>query len=154
MQMTLNVCFLSAPTLSGCKKGLPSSPVWFTALAPGTTDPSTAVVRNMRLPQTIGDECARPSIGTFHLMFLVGLHSDGRFFSFEMPEPSGPRHCGQLPAAAFSVKKPRPVIARTMATINVRAIRFTIVFSFGLVSCLGRSRCFSKRIQMRDRAND
>src|SRR5438045_5539962 len=73
----------------------------FTAFAPGTTGPSTAVVTNTLLPQTIGDECERPSIGVFHLMFLVGLHSDGRFFSFEIPEPSGPRHCGQFPAEAL-----------------------------------------------------
>src|SRR5690349_2287874 len=69
-----------------------------TAFAPGTTSPSIAVVRKILLPQTIGDECPRPAIGVFHLMFLVGVHSAGRFFSFEMPEPSGPRHCGQFAA--------------------------------------------------------
>src|SRR5215510_10382147 len=67
-----------------------------TADAPGTTGPSTAVVRKSRLPQTIGDECPRPGIAAFHLMFLVGLHSSGRFFSSETPWPRGPRHCGQL----------------------------------------------------------
>ena len=80
-----------------------------------------AVVRNTRLPQTIGDECERPSIAVFHLMFLVGLHSDGRFFSFEMPEPSGPRHWGQFPAAALLANDPRP--ATTKATITTKAIR-------------------------------
>ena len=38
------------------------------------------------------------------LMFLVGLHSEGRFFSLEIPEPSGPRHCGQFPADVFAAE--------------------------------------------------
>src|ERR1051325_9193450 len=122
MEMTLKVCFLSAPTLSGWRNSLPPSTVCFTALAPGTTAPSTAVVRKMRLPQTIGDECERPSIGAFHLMFFVGLHSDGRFFSFEIPEPSGPRHCGQLPADALLANEPTP--ATTRAIITASAIRY------------------------------
>src|ERR1043165_3322408 len=130
MEMTLNVCFLSAPTLSGCRNPWPPSTVCVTALAPGTTAPSTAVVRNTRLPHTIGEECERPSIAIFHLMFFVGVHSVGRFFSFEMPEPSGPRHCGQFPAAAFSVMKPSPVTANATPTISVNAIRFTVVISF------------------------
>src|SRR6185437_16311148 len=112
------------------EKILPSSPVCLTAFAPGTTAPSTAVVRNIRLPHTIGDECERPSIAVFHLMFLVGVHSDGRFFSFEIPEPSGPRRCGQFPAAAFSVIKPSPVTAKPIPTISVKTIRFTVVISF------------------------
>src|ERR1041384_4556838 len=90
------------------------------ALAPGTSAPAIAVVRNTLCPQTIGDECERPSIAVFHLMFLVGLHSDGRFFSLEIPEPSGPRHCGQFPAAALLANEPRP--ATTKATITTKAI--------------------------------
>src|SRR5215213_3264657 len=125
--MTLNVCFLSAPTLSGCRNSLPPSRVCFTALAPGTCTPSTAVVRNRRLPQTIGDECERPSIAVFHLMFLVALHSDGRFFSFEIPEPSGPRHCGQFPASARLAKEPRPATAKAIPTTSVKAILFNVV---------------------------
>src|SRR6185369_172861 len=108
-------------------KSLPS--IWcFTAFAPGTSAPSTAVVRKIRLPQTMGDECDRPSIGVFHLMFFVGLHSDGRFFSLEMPEPSGPRHCGQFPAETVRATKLRDPSAREIPTIRVRAIRFTVVF--------------------------
>ena len=98
--ITLKVCLRFAPMLSGCTKSLLSIRC-FAALLPGTSAPSTAVVRKSWLPQTIGDECPRPSIGVFHLMFWSGLHSDGRFFSFEIPEPSGPRHCGQFPADAF-----------------------------------------------------
>src|SRR5262245_4607026 len=58
--------------------------------------PSMAVVRKMRSPQTMGEECPRPSIVAFHFTFLVALHSVGNPVSFEIPCPSGPRHCGQL----------------------------------------------------------
>src|SRR6266550_579410 len=68
----------------------------FTAFAPGTSAPSIAVVRNILLPQTIGEEWPRPAMAVFHLIFFVGLHSAGRFFSLEIPWPDGPRHCGQL----------------------------------------------------------
>src|SRR5689334_12470396 len=129
MEMTLNVCFLSAPTLSGWRKSLPSSPVCLTAFAPGTTAPSTAVVRNIRLPHTIGDECERPSIAVFHFMFLVGVHSDGRFFSFEIPEPSGPRHCGQFPGAASLGRELRQTATNAIATLSVNAIVFTLIVS-------------------------
>src|SRR5687768_15357322 len=93
------------------------------ALAPGTSEPSTAVVRNTLLPQTIGDECARPSIAVFHLMFLSGAHSDGRFFSFEIPEPSGPLHCGQFPADALPARKLRPAPIKEMPTTSVTTKR-------------------------------
>src|ERR1041384_5095328 len=83
------------------------------ALAPGTSAPSIAVVRNTLFPQTIGDECERPSIAVFHLMFFVGLHSDVRFFSLEIPEPSGPLHCGQFPADAVAEKMPTPATVKT-----------------------------------------
>src|SRR6185369_9719057 len=123
MHRTLNVCFLSAPTLSGCRNSLSPSSTCFTAFAPGTTAPSTAVVRKTRLPQTIGDECERPSMAVFHLMFLVGLHSDGRFFSFEIPVPSGPRHCGQFPADAVVAKELRPAAVKVIPAISASAIR-------------------------------
>src|ERR1041384_6490426 len=100
---------------SGWTKSL-SSNRCLAALAPGTSAPSTAVVRNTLFSQTIGEECERPSIAVFHLMFLVGDHSDGRFFSFEIPEPSGPLHCGQFPADTCSVKKLRPAIVNEIPT--------------------------------------
>src|SRR5512132_2111532 len=80
-----------------------------TAFAPGTSGPSIAVVRKILLPHTIGEECPRPAIGVFHFMFLVVLHSVGRFFSSEVPWPDGPRHCGQLalPEAAAELTKTR-----------------------------------------------
>ncbi|MBA3241334.1 MAG: hypothetical protein H0T60_08945 [Acidobacteria bacterium] len=43
-----------------------------------------------------------PTTGVFHLTFFVALHSSGRFFSAEMPEPSGPRHPGQFASSAAS----------------------------------------------------
>src|SRR5215467_5030105 len=95
MHSTLRECFLSAPTLSGCLNGLPSYE-WPTAFAPGTVSPSISVVRKILLSQTTGDECPRPTIGVFHLIFFVSLHSVGRLVSAEMPLPSGPRHCDQL----------------------------------------------------------
>src|SRR5829696_1266037 len=108
--------------LSGWTNSLSSS-MCVAALAPGTSAPSTAVVRNTLFPQTIGDECARPSIGAFHLMFFVGLHSDGRFFSFEIPEPSGPLHCGQFPADALPARKLSPANIKEIPTTSVTAMR-------------------------------
>src|SRR5689334_3981342 len=84
--------------LSGCRNSLSPS-ICLTALAPGTNAPSIAVVRKILFPQTIGEEWPRPAIGVFHLMFLVAVHSVGRFFSVETPCPPGPRHCGQFEAA-------------------------------------------------------
>src|SRR5204862_4297320 len=103
----------------------------FTAFAPGTTGPSIAVVRNTLFPQTIGDECDRPSIAVFHLIFLVGLHSDGRFFSLEIPEPSGPRHCGQFPADALLPQRLTAVKELPKTSVNtIRRVNFTGVLPF------------------------
>jgi hypothetical protein len=90
-----------------------------------------AVVRNMRLPQTMGDECPRPAIGVFHLMFFPGPQVAGRFFSLEIPCPEGPRHCGQLPlapAAVFKVATATTAITRLMPT---RLMSFILSASFG-----------------------
>src|SRR6185295_5823869 len=116
---------------SGWTKSL-SSKRCLAAFAPGTSAPSTAVVRNTLFPQTIGDECERPSIAVFHLMFLVGLHSDGRFFSFEIPEPSGPLHCGQFPADALPARKLSPAKVKAIPAIRAKEIRRVsfIVFYF------------------------
>src|SRR5690349_23607100 len=90
-----------------------------TAFAPGTSSPSIAVVRKILFPQTIGDECPRPAIGVFHFMFFVGVHSAGRFFSVEMPEPSGPRHCGQLAAVAAPVTEINTTTATKAFTLTI-----------------------------------
>src|ERR1043165_424340 len=66
------------------------------AFAPGTTGPSIEVVRKIFFPQTIGEECPRPGISVFQIIFFEPLHSSGRFFSLETPAPPGPRHWGQL----------------------------------------------------------
>ena len=55
-----------------------------------------AVVRNMRSPQTIGDEWARPGIGVFHAMPDVGVQATGSALSSETPLESAPRQPGQL----------------------------------------------------------
>src|SRR5258705_4824307 len=94
----------------------------FTAFAPGTSGPSIAVVRKILLPQTIGDECPRPAIGVFHLMFFVALHSVGRFFSSEVPCPEGPRHCGQL-ALPLARAELTTNIAEIAAMINAITMR-------------------------------
>src|ERR1700752_54132 len=104
------------------------------ALAPGTTSPSTAVVRKTLLPQTMGDECPRPSIGIFHLMFFVGLHSCGRFFSSDTPEPSEPLHPGQfvdaappLPTTELNKAIPLNITMTGRATV-IRRVFFTAYF--------------------------
>src|SRR5262245_32541108 len=107
MQITLKVCLRSAPMLSGCRNSWPSI-ICVTAFAPGTTSPSIAVVRKTLFPHTTGDECPRPAIGVFHLMFLLAFHSAGRFVSVETPLPFGPRHCGQLAAPAVAANQATP----------------------------------------------
>src|SRR6185295_12616572 len=101
------------------------------AFAPGTSAPSIAVVRKILLPQTIGDECPRPAIGVFHLIFFVALHSVGRFFSSEVPCPDGPRHCGQLalPAAAAELTTNKVEKIATTNAIPMRPLSFIFVSS-------------------------
>src|SRR5918997_1593536 len=98
------------------------------AFAPGTGSPSIAVVRKTLLPQTIGEEWPRPGTAAFHLRFLVALHSTGRFFSGETPEPSGPLHCGQFASApaertAGALRDDRPTL-----DARARAIRKRFIF--------------------------
>src|SRR5580765_7795246 len=114
-----------------------------TAFAPGTTAPSIAVVRKILLPQTIGDECPRPAIGVFHLIFFVVLHCVGRFFSSEVPCPDGPRHCGQLalPVAPAELTKTRLESVATTNAIPMRPDSF--IFRFLLLGGHSgiRARC-------------
>src|SRR5258708_39522860 len=81
----------------------------------GIASPWIAVVRKMRLPHTIGDECPRPGIGVFHATFLAVLHSVGRFLSSATPELCGPRHCGQLTVVGASTESSTSGV-RTMTT--------------------------------------
>src|ERR1044072_9956469 len=129
---------------SGWTKSLLSNKC-LAALAPGTSSPSTAVVRNTLFPQTIGDECERPSIAVFHLMFLVGVHSDGRFFSFEIPDPSGPLHCGQFPADALPASELSPAPVKEMPTMSVKAMRRdSFMFLIPLISFSSRIPSFPR----------
>src|SRR5687768_2796964 len=67
---------LIASTLKACgTRGLtPPSGLW---LASPVVPAGTAVETYTRSPQTIGEAEPRPGISTFHLMFLVSLHSIG-----------------------------------------------------------------------------
>src|SRR5712692_7088458 len=89
-------------------------------LAPGTTEPSSHVVRKILFPQTIGEECPFPGSGVFHLMFLVPFHSVGRFFSAETPLLSGPRHVGQFEVFADRYATPRQTRIERSRRINLR----------------------------------
>jgi hypothetical protein len=48
----------------------------------------------------MGEEWPLPATGVFQRTFFEGPHSSGRFFSAEMPLPSGPRHPGQFASPA------------------------------------------------------
>src|SRR6185503_6936160 len=99
-----------------------------TALAPATTSPSIAVVTKIRLPQTIGEECPRPGIATFHLILLTVFQLVGRFFSSETPCPDGPLHCGQLgPEAPALFVTISASIERQPTAIKVRTKIFIFV---------------------------
>src|SRR5688500_6641214 len=92
--------------------------VCFMAFAPGTTGPSTAVVRKTRLPQTMGDERPLPSTGGFQRTLFDGPHSSGRSFSAATPVRSGPRQPGQFasPAAEVEVEESERAAAASSAT--------------------------------------
>src|SRR6185436_3193983 len=101
-----------------------------TAFAPGTMGPSTAVVRKIFFPQTIGEEWPRPSIGVFHLIFFDAFQVVGRFFSSDVPWPEGPRHCGQFEPAAPDEAIGNVVIKVAENTIARRANSFMFSVSF------------------------
>src|ERR1700741_973426 len=100
-----------------------------TAFAPGTISPSISVVRKILLSQTTGDECPRPGMGVFHLMFLESLQSAGKLVSEDTPLPSGPRHWDQLCFGAASelkgantAKDIRQAISATRGSVSLRLI--------------------------------
>src|SRR5262245_20490797 len=100
-----------------------------TAFAPSTTSPSIAVVMKIRLPQTIGDECPRPGIASFHLMFVAVFHDVGRFFSSDTPWPEGPLHCGQPgPAAPALLVSKSASIERQPTAMSVLTKIFIVCF--------------------------
>src|SRR5580698_4693217 len=59
----------------------------------------TAVVTKTWFSQMIGDESPFPGTSTFHLTFLVLLHSIGGDALGAVPFPVGPRQWAQLSAA-------------------------------------------------------
>src|SRR4030095_2945566 len=99
-----------------------------TAVAPGTTSPSIAVVRKMRFPKTIGDECPRPGIAAFHLILLKLFQLVCRFCRAEPPWREGPLHWGQpgpanAPALFVTTSANRK---RHTTDMNVRTIFFIL----------------------------
>src|SRR5687768_7902102 len=98
--------------MSGCTKTSPPRLCAGFFSFPGTTSPSIDVVTKTLSPHTTGDECARPGIGVFHLMFDASQLT-GKPASLETPVPPGPRHPGQFSAAdAVEVRRSAP--ARTI----------------------------------------
>src|SRR5258705_2451940 len=67
-------------------------------LLPSRTFRSSATLRKIRLPHTIGVEPDHAGSGSFQLTFSVVDHLTGRFFSLLKPFKDGPRHCGQFSA--------------------------------------------------------
>lgn len=55
---------------------------------------SVAVVSQIRLPQTTGEDHPRPWMGVFQTTFPVSLHSSGRSFVEAWPFAEGPRNAG------------------------------------------------------------
>ena len=53
------------------------------------------VVRKMRSPHTIGDECPRPGTGRFHRTLTVSDQRSGYPVPSTTPCPEGPRQRGQ-----------------------------------------------------------
>src|SRR6266481_6537157 len=87
-----------------------------------------AVVKKTFFSQMIGDENPSPGMAVFQSTFFVSLHSVGRFFSFEMPWLSGPRHWAQfeLPALlALGRLLTEPAIKQpTNVAADIANIRF------------------------------
>ena len=98
-QITLKVCLRSAPMLSGCRNSLSPQHVLHGLGAGNLFALDCGRQEDLCCPRRSATNVRGRRSAVFHLMFLVGLQSAGRFFSFEMPEPSGPRHCGQFAAA-------------------------------------------------------
>ena len=61
---------------------------------------SSATLRKIRLPQTIGVDPDHAGIASFHATFSVCDHLTGRLRSPLTPFLDGPRHCGQFSATA------------------------------------------------------
>src|SRR3954468_18333668 len=61
---------------------------------------SSATLRKIRLPQTIGVDPENDGIASFHATFSVVVHLSGRFLSVLTPLRDGPRQLGQSSAAA------------------------------------------------------
>src|SRR5712691_2787934 len=70
--------------------------------ASAAADVGTAVVRKILSPQSTGEECPRPGIVAFHLIFSVSLQRSGASVR-AIPLSSGPRHFGHWPGSAAGI---------------------------------------------------
>ena len=101
----------SSSTLGGSKR-LP--PMYKPFLGASSSPRLTAVVRNTRSPQTIGDDQPRPGTSVFQATFSVADQRSGRFGPLATPRAPGPRNCGQC-SGVWPENAPSMHIARTIA---------------------------------------
>src|SRR4030095_11484271 len=80
-----------------------TSPFFLSTHHRNRSSPS-ATLRKMRSFQMIGVAPVQLGMGIFQITFSSVLHRVGRFFSLLTPLRNGPRHCGQLSAAAVCSK--------------------------------------------------
>src|SRR4029077_10675621 len=86
-----------------------------------------SVVRNMRLPQTTGDEWPRPGTSTFHATPRSALHEDGRVRNVETPL-AGPRQPGQTSGGSAIA------LAATVA-VRIRSGRNRCMRAYPIKAC-------------------
>ena len=93
----------------------------------------TAVVRNSRSPQTIGDDRPSPGTAFFQRTFFVSDHSTGGLPAGADPVRLGPRQAGQPPstseagsgagiAAAMPASRPATATAAAIAGERKRSV--------------------------------
>ena len=114
-------CFRSRrfpPPRCRCQSG---SPVSRSRHQSSMLSSSTATLRKIRSPQTIGVDPDQAGIASFQAMFRSVSHSTGRFVSVLTPSPVGPRQAGQFSARATPD-------AQVAATSNTPATQVTSGF--------------------------
>src|SRR5690349_23860654 len=88
-----------------------------------------AVVTNMRLPQTMGLECAKPGTDTRQRMFVPfsPSHVSGSFIPSATPDAAVPRNDGQLPVAgaAFGSRTEPAAADRTIFRTGTTSLTLT-----------------------------
>ena len=80
---------------------------------------STATLRKIQSPQTIGVDPDQAGMASFQAMLRSVSHSTGRFVSALTPSPVGPRHAGQFSAPTT----PGTAVAASSSTAATRMTR-------------------------------